>query len=137
MIFNALSEVLARFLSSPLVGIKCTVVSQASAHSRVNTHTQHFKGPMYAIYVPCRSKSRVMLKVTGYYVFDTQFINDCARTQFTYVLMRFSQKRERMSTISRSKQKSEFLRQVLKTRDSNELTSLSFTLVHRSEQGQV
>ena len=72
-----------------------------------------------------------MLIDLGYgIVFDAQFINDCAHTQFTYVLMQFSQKRERMSTISRSKQKSEFLRQVLKTRDSNELTSLSFTLVH-------
>ena len=70
-------------------------------------------------------------------VFNALFINDCARTQFTYVLLWFCQKRERVSTISRSKQKSEFLRQLLKTRDSNELTSLSFTLVHRSEQCQV
>ena len=30
-------------------------------------------------------------------VFDAQFINDCARTQFTYVLMRFSQKHERIN----------------------------------------
>ena len=32
---------------------------------------------------------------------NAQFINDCARTQFTYVLMRFSRKCERTATISR------------------------------------
>ena len=42
-----------------------------------------------------------------------------------------------MSTISKCKQKSKFLRQLLKTRDLNKLTSLSFTIVHRSKQGQV
>ena len=77
------------------------------------------------------------LKVTAGIVFDAQFINDCAWTQFTYVLMRFSLKREQTSTISSCKQEFEFLHQLLKTRDSNELTSLSFTIVHRSKQGQV
>ena len=34
------------------------------------------------------------------------------------------------------KQEFEFLRQLLKTRDSNELTLLSFTIVHRSKQAK-
>ena len=42
-----------------------------------------------------------------------------------------------MSTISRCKQSPNFPYQFLKTRGSNELTSLSFTIVHQSEQGQV
>ena len=70
-------------------------------------------------------------------VFDVQFINDCVWTQFTYVLMRFSRKRERTSTISSCKQELEFLRKILKTKNSNELTLLSFTIVYRSEQDQV
>ena len=44
--------------------------------------------------------------------------------QFTCVLMQISPKREQTSTISRFKQNSNSLRQFLKTRDSNELTSL-------------
>ncbi len=54
--------------------------------------------------------------------------------QFTYVSMQFSSKRKQKSTISSCKQS---LRQLLKTRDSNELTLLSFVIVHQSEQGQV
>ena len=38
-------------------------------------------------------------------VFDAQFINDCAQTQFTYILMR---KRKRTSTISRCRQSPNF-----------------------------
>ena len=107
--------------------------------SVIRGHNNTFK----EIWIPHTFQPVVEVKVRvhripGYgIVFNALFINDCARTQFTYVLMWFCQKRERVSTISRSKQKSEFLRQFLKTRDLNKLTSLSFTLVHRSEQCQV
>ena len=49
-------------------------------------------------------------------VFNAQFINDCARTQFTYVLMWFSRKRERTSDVK-------LLRQLLK---------LDFAIIHVS-----
>ena len=42
-----------------------------------------------------------------------------------------------MSIISRCKQSPNILCQLLKTRDLNKLTSLSFTIVHELEQGQV
>ena len=48
-----------------------------------------------------------------------------------------SQKRERMSIISRCKQSPNILCQLLKTRGLNKLTSLSFTIVHQLEQDQV
>ena len=54
-----------------------------------------------------------------------------------YVLMQFSLKHEQTLTISRYIQSPKFLRQLLKTTDLNELTLLSFTIVHQSEQGQV
>ena len=64
---------------------------------------------------------------TGYgIVFDAQFINDCARTQFTYVLMRFSQKRERMSTISKSKRIS------ASSFEDQRLERTDFAVVHAS-----
>ena len=76
---------------------------------------------------------------TGYgIVFDAQFINDCAWTQFTYVLMRFivGNANERRP-FSRFKQvqvpASNFEDQRLERTDF----AVVHTLVHRSEQGQV
>ena len=57
--------------------------------------------------------------------------------QFMCVLTQFSLKHERMLTISSCKHYPNYLRQFLKTRDWNELTSLLFTIVHQLEQGQV
>ena len=70
-------------------------------------------------------------------------INDCARTQFTYVSMWFSRKREQHQPFPEVNKvqvpASIFEDQRLEQTDfdSNELTLLLFTTVHRSEQGQV
>ena len=61
-------------------------------------------------------------------------INNCTLTQFAYVLMQICPKHEQTSTI---KQSPNFQRKFLKTRDSNELTSLSFTIVHQLGQRQI
>ena len=77
-----------------------------------------------------RSKSfSIVIAVNYGIVFDVQFKNNCALTQFTYVLMQFSPKHERTSTISSYKHIS------VSVFEEQRLERTDFAVVHQPEQG--